>query len=170
MTAEIDVGGRHRRRQRHRALQARAGTGEIAGLAQRHAEKGVPAGRPGIEPHALAQLGDRLLSRAAVPEGRAEVVAGLGRFGTQDRGPLQVRKRGGQVALLAEDESLQRVRLRMIGVQPEGLGERVSRRPEDRSRAAAAFARSTASSAGLDGGGAGFRAVALCCFNAAPSA
>ena len=35
-----------------------------------------------------------------------------------------------QVALLAEDVSLQRVRLRMIGIQPEGFGERVRRRLE----------------------------------------
>ena len=169
-TAEIDVGGRHRRRQRHRALQARAGTGEIAGLAERHAEKRVPARRPGIEPHALAQLGDRLLSRAAVPQGRAEVVPCLGRFGTKDRGPLQVRKRGGQVALLAEDVSLQRVRLRMIGIQLEGLGQRVFRRLEI---AAVRPPPSRARRPRLPGsmrGGAGFRAVAPCCFNAAPSA
>ena len=127
---EIDVGGRHGRRQRHRALQAGAGTGEIAGFPERHAEERVPAGRPGIEPHALAQLGDRLLSRAAVPEGRTEVVAGLRPLGTQDRGPLQMRKGGGQVALLAEDVALQRVRLRMIGIQPEGLGQRAFRRPK----------------------------------------
>ena len=90
----------------------------------------MPACRPGIEPHALAQFGNRLLSRAAVPQGRAEVVPYLGRFGTKARGPLQVWKRGRQVALLAEDVSLQRVRLRMIGVPLEGVGERVSRRLE----------------------------------------
>ncbi len=90
----------------------------------------MPACRPGIEPHALAQFGNRLLSRAAVPQGRAEVVPCLGRFRTKDRGPLQVWKRGRQVALLAEHVSLQRVRFRMIGVLPEDVGERISRRLE----------------------------------------
>ena len=127
---EIDVGGRHGRCERHRALQAGAGAGKIAGFAERHAEERVPAGRPGIEPHALAQFGNRLLPRAAVPQGRTEVVPGLGPLRTQDRGPLQVRKRGGQVPLLAEDEALQRVRLGMIGVEPERLGQRAFRRFE----------------------------------------
>ena len=61
---------------------------------------------------------------AAVPQGRTEVVPGLGPLRTQDRGPLQVRQRGGQVPLLAEDEALQGVRLGMIGIEPEGLGQR----------------------------------------------
>ena len=142
-------------------LQAGAGTREITGLEQRHAEKGVSSRRPGIEPRALAQFGKRLLSSAAVPQGRAEVVPYFGRFGTKGRGPLQVWKRGRQIALLAEDVSLQRVRFRMIGIPLERVRERIARRLEiapcgGRLRAPDGLVSQAR------GGEAGFCAVALC--------
>ena len=76
--AEIDVGGGGRRQQRDGALQADARRRQLPVLAQGGAEERVAGAGRRIEPHALAQLGQRSSPGAAVPEGDAEVVMRVG--------------------------------------------------------------------------------------------
>ena len=95
----------------------------------------------------------------------------VGGFGLQRDGALQVRQRRRQIALLAEHEAEQVVRLRMIVVEAQRLGELLAaRRSVRRARRRPARARSR-SSAGLVGRTVAACAhAALCCFRACPSA
>ncbi len=72
---------------------------------------------------ALPQLGHGPVPGAAVPQRDAEAVVGLGRFGPERNRALQMRDRGGQISLLAQNEAEQVVRLRVVVVEAEGVGE-----------------------------------------------
>ena len=126
--AEIDVHGRRRRQQRERALEADARAGQIAVLAQRDTQERLCGAGGRIEADALAQRLERLVLRAAVPEREAEVVARVGRSGLQRHGSFEVRERAGQIAVAAEQRAEQRVRLGVIGVEPDRVGELCARR------------------------------------------
>ena len=74
-----------------------------------------------IETHALAELGQGTVLRAAVPEGDPEVVVGFGGFGRERDRTLQVRAGERQISLLSKEKPEQVVRLRVLVVAADGL-------------------------------------------------
>ena len=94
---------------------------------------------------------------------------GLGRFGPERNRALQMRERGGQISLLAQNETEQVVRLRVVVVEAERVGElfaggaQIRRAPRPPARAWRDRPRGSV----VDGRG--LRADALCCFSASPS-
>ena len=77
----------------------------------------------GVEPDALAQLAHRPIFRSGVPERDAQVISRLCRVGTHRSCAFEMTERGGEVALLAQDETKQAVRVGVPIVQRERLGQ-----------------------------------------------
>ena len=167
--AEVNEDGGRGWQERDRALQARARPGQIPLLTQSGSKKRMADARRGIEGDALPQLGHGPVLRSAVPKRDAEAVVGLGRFGPECNRSLQVRDRGGQISLLAQNETEQAVRLRVVFVEAEGVGELFAGGAQFATRQRPPAPRLERSSAGLGADGRGLRKDALCCFSASPS-
>ena len=169
--SEVDVDGGGGRQERDRALQARPRPARSPVSRSAVPRNAWLAPAAGSSSTALAQLGQGPVPGAAVPQGDAEAVVGLGRLGPEGDGPLQVgegpgrspcwpRTKPSRLCASAWFSSRRRASRELLA----GVGQLAARRrPRGRAR--------TAASAGLGRRARAFgRARALLLRSAIPSA